>query len=54
MKTKTYFAFRIDVWDDGGNNVVEHFAGPRGSHDGGCRLPGAAAEAKQIAKKSAS
>ena len=27
MKTKTYFAFRIDVWDDAGNNVVEHLAG---------------------------
>ena len=27
MKTKTYFAFRIDVWDDTGNNLVEHLAG---------------------------
>jgi hypothetical protein len=27
MKTKTYFAFRIDVWDAAGNNVVEHLAG---------------------------
>jgi hypothetical protein len=27
MKTKTYFAFRIDVWDDTGNSIVEHVAG---------------------------
>jgi hypothetical protein len=27
MKTKTYFAFRIDVWDGGGNEIVEHLAG---------------------------
>jgi hypothetical protein len=27
MKTKTYFAFRIDVWDSEANNVVEHLAG---------------------------
>jgi hypothetical protein len=25
MKTKTHFAFRIDVWD--GDNLVEHLAG---------------------------
>ena len=27
MKTKTHFAFRVDVWDDAGNSVVEHVAG---------------------------
>jgi hypothetical protein len=23
MKTKTYFAFRVDVWDDTGDSIVE-------------------------------
>jgi len=27
MKTKTHFAFRIDVWDNAGNSIVEHVAG---------------------------
>ena len=27
MKTKTYFAFRMDVWDAPGDNIVEHIAG---------------------------
>jgi hypothetical protein len=27
MKTKTHFAFRIDIWDDSGNSIVEHVAG---------------------------
>ena len=27
MKTKTYFAFRVDVWDGAGDNIVEHVAG---------------------------
>ena len=27
VKTKTYFAFRVDVWDDAGNSIVEHIAG---------------------------
>jgi hypothetical protein len=27
MKTKTQFAFRIDVWDADANNVVDHLAG---------------------------
>jgi hypothetical protein len=27
VKTKTHFAFRIDVWDDAGDNLVEHLAG---------------------------
>jgi ABC transporter substrate binding protein len=26
-KTKTYFAFRVDVWDGAGDNIVEHVAG---------------------------
>jgi hypothetical protein len=27
MKTKTYFAFRIDVWDSSGDGITEHLAG---------------------------
>jgi hypothetical protein len=27
MKTKTYFAFRIDVWDSSGDSFSEHLAG---------------------------
>jgi hypothetical protein len=27
MKTKTYFAFRVDIWDKTGNTIVEHVAG---------------------------
>jgi hypothetical protein len=27
MKTRTYFAFRIDVWDDAGNSIFEHIVG---------------------------
>jgi hypothetical protein len=27
MKTKTHFAFRVDVWDDKGDSIVEHVAG---------------------------
>jgi len=27
MKTKTNFAFRIDIWDDTGDSIVEHVAG---------------------------
>jgi hypothetical protein len=27
MKTKTYFAFRVDIWDDSGDSIVEHVAG---------------------------
>jgi hypothetical protein len=27
MKTKTHFAFRIDIWDDTGDSIVEHVAG---------------------------
>jgi hypothetical protein len=26
MKTKTHFAFRIDVWDETGVSIVEHIA----------------------------
>lgn len=26
MKTKTYFAFRIDVWDSSGDSMTEHLA----------------------------
>jgi hypothetical protein len=27
VKTKTYFAFRVDVWDGAGDNIIEHIAG---------------------------
>jgi hypothetical protein len=27
MKTKTHFQFRLDRWDDLGNEIVEHIAG---------------------------
>jgi hypothetical protein len=27
MKTKTHFAFRVDIWDDKGDSIVEHVAG---------------------------
>jgi hypothetical protein len=27
MTTKTYFPFRIDVWDDRGDSIVQHVAG---------------------------
>ena len=27
MKTKTYFAFRVDVWDSAANSIIEQIAG---------------------------
>jgi hypothetical protein len=27
MKTKTHFAFRLDIWDAAANSIVEHVAG---------------------------
>jgi hypothetical protein len=27
MKTKTHFSFRVDIWDDAGDSIVEHVAG---------------------------
>jgi hypothetical protein len=27
MKTKTHFAFRVDIWDDSGDSIVDHVAG---------------------------
>jgi len=27
MKTRTYFAFRVDVWDSAGKGITEHLAG---------------------------
>jgi hypothetical protein len=27
MKTKTHFDFRVDIWDDAGDSIVEHVAG---------------------------
>jgi hypothetical protein len=26
MKTKTHFAFRIDIWDAAADNIIEHIA----------------------------
>jgi hypothetical protein len=27
MKTKTHFAFRVDIWDAAGDSILEHVAG---------------------------
>jgi hypothetical protein len=27
VKTKTHFAFRVNIWDDTGDSIVEHVAG---------------------------
>jgi hypothetical protein len=27
VKTKTHFAFRVDIWDGTGDSIVEHVAG---------------------------
>jgi hypothetical protein len=27
MKTKTHFAFRMDIWDHTGNSIIEYVAG---------------------------
>ena len=27
MTTRTHFAFRVDLWTDDGENLVEHLAG---------------------------
>jgi hypothetical protein len=27
MKTRTRFTHRIDMWDDAGENIIEHLAG---------------------------
>jgi hypothetical protein len=27
MKTKTHFTFRVDIWDDAADSIVEHVAG---------------------------
>jgi hypothetical protein len=27
VMAKTYFSFRVDVWDDAGDSIVEHSAG---------------------------
>ena len=29
MKTRTHFAYRGDVWDDAGDNIVEHVKASR-------------------------
>jgi hypothetical protein len=40
MKTKTHFAFRIDIWDDAGGSIVEHVAGVDDFEGGWSDLPG--------------
>jgi len=27
MKTKAHFCFRVDIWDDTGDSIIEHVAG---------------------------
>jgi hypothetical protein len=27
VKTRTHFAFRVDIWDDTGDRIVEHVVG---------------------------
>jgi len=27
VKTKTHFAFRVDIWDDTGDSIIEHVTG---------------------------
>ena len=27
MQTRTHFAHRVDIWDDSGDNLIEHVAG---------------------------
>ena len=27
MTTRTHFVFRIDLWDEAGDNILEHVAG---------------------------
>jgi hypothetical protein len=40
LKTKTHFAFRVDIWDDTGDSIVEHVAGVDDFEGGGGDLPG--------------
>ena len=40
MKTKTHFAFRLDIWDDIGDSIVEHVAGVDDFRGGRGDLPG--------------
>jgi hypothetical protein len=40
MKTKTHFAFRVDIWDDAGNSIVEHVADLADLADGHVHLVG--------------
>jgi hypothetical protein len=40
MKTKTHFAFRVDIWDNKGASIVEHVARCGGFRGGGSDLPG--------------
>jgi hypothetical protein len=38
MKTKTHFTFRVDIWDDAGDSIVEHVSGTGGFvMPSGCR-----------------
>jgi hypothetical protein len=40
MKTKTYFTFRVDIWDADANSIVEHVAGCGRFRGRGSDLPG--------------
>jgi hypothetical protein len=40
MKTKTHFAFRVDIWDADANSIVEHVAGCGRFRGRGGDLPG--------------
>ena len=40
MKNRTHFAFRIDMWTDDGENIIEHLAGVGGLHRGAGDLQG--------------
>ena len=46
MKTKTYFAFRVNIWDDTGDSIVEHVAGVDDFRGGRGDLPGSSSAAR--------
>jgi hypothetical protein len=33
MKNRTHFAFRIDMWTEDGENIIEHLAEQNGSQN---------------------
>jgi hypothetical protein len=40
VKTKTHFAFRVDIWDETGTSIVEHVAGVDDFEVADATLPG--------------